>query len=106
MHDTRYCGNRFILLNIIDESTRECLAIEIDRSLLAQHSVRVMKQLKTERESWKKVRVDNGPELVSSIFADWHEEHGMKVAYLQKGKPQQNEFAERFEGLFRYEFLV
>ena len=105
MHDTLYCGKRFRVLNIIDESTRECLAIEVDTSLPAQRLVRVMEQLKTERGLPNQVRVDNGPELVSSTFADWCEEHGIEVVYIQRGKPQQNGFAERFNGSFRYEFL-
>ena len=105
MHDTLYCGKQFRVLNIIDESTRECLAIEVDTSLPAQRLVRVMEQLKTERGLPNQVRVDNGPELVSSTFADWCEEHGIEVVYIQKGKPQQNGFAERFNGYFRYEFL-
>lgn len=61
MHDTLYCGKRFRVLNIIDESTRECLAIEVDTSLPAQRLVRVMEQLKTERGLPNQVRVDNGP---------------------------------------------
>jgi putative transposase len=59
MHDTLYCGKRFRVLNIIDESTRECLAIEVDTSLPAQRLVRVMEQLKTERGLPNQVRVDN-----------------------------------------------
>ena len=64
-----------------------------------------MEQLKTERGLPNQVRVDNGPELVSRTFADWFEEHSIEVVYIQKGKPQQNGFAERFNGSFRYEFL-
>lgn len=104
MHDTHYCGKRFKVLNIIDESARECLAIEVGTSLQAQRLVRVMEQLKAERGLPNQVRVDNGPELVSSTFADWREEHGIEVVYIQKGKPQQNGFAERFNGSFPYEF--
>ena len=102
MHDTLYCCKRFRVLNSIDESTLECLAIEVDTSLLAQRLVRVMEQLKTERGLPNQVRVDNGLELVSSIFAGWCEEHGIEVVYIQKGKLQQNGFAERFNGSFCY----
>ena len=70
-HDTLYCGKRFRVPNIIDESTREYLAIELDTSLPAQRLVRVMEQLEAERGLANQARVDNGPELVKSIFADW-----------------------------------
>ena len=60
-----------------------------------------MEQLKAERGLPNQVRVDNGPELVSNTFADWCEEHGIEGVYIKKGKPQQNGFAERFNGSFR-----
>ena len=64
-----------------------------------------MEQLKGDRGLPKQIRVDNGPELVSSAFADWCEEHDIQLVYIQPGKPQQNGFAERFNGSFRREFL-
>ena len=66
----------------IDEFTRECLAIEVDTSLPAERLVRVMEQLKVERGLPNQVRVDNGPELVSSTFADWCEENGIEAVYI------------------------
>ncbi|XWR69662.1 hypothetical protein AHYW_002744 [Providencia manganoxydans] len=65
MHDSLYCGNRFRTLNIIDEGTRECLAIEVDTSLPAERVIRVLERLKAERGLPKQIRVDNGPELIS-----------------------------------------
>lgn len=105
MHDTLYCGKRFRTLNIIDEGTRECLAIEVDTSLPAGRVIRVLEQLKQERGLPQQIRVDNGPELIAAEFYDWCEQHNIKVAYIQPGKPQQNGFVERFNGSFRREFL-
>ena len=105
MHDTLYCGKRFRTLNIIDEGTRECLAIEVDTSLPAGRVIRVMDRLKQERGLPQQIRVDNGPELIAAEFYDWCENHGIDVAYIQPGKPQQNGFVERFNGSFRREFL-
>nr|WP_246616369.1 IS3 family transposase [Thaumasiovibrio subtropicus] len=105
MHDTLYCGKRFRTLNILDESTRECLAIEIDTSLPAGRVVRVLEQLKQERGLPKQLRMDNGPELISSQLTEWCEEHNITLVYIQPGKPQQNGFVERFNGSFRREFL-
>ena len=64
-----------------------------------------MEQLKGDRGLPKQIRVDNGPELVSSTFVEWCEEHDIQLVYIQPGKPQQNGFAERFNGSFRREFL-
>lgn len=105
MHDTLYCGKRFRTLNVIDEATRECLTIEVDTSLPAQRVVRVMEELREQRGLPNQIRLDNGPELVAGVFADWCEEHGIELAYIKPGKPQQNGFAERFNGSFRREFL-
>lgn len=105
MHDSLYCGKRFRTLNIIDEGTRECLAIEVDTSLPAGRVVRVLERLKEERGLPKQIRVDNGPELIAAEFYDWCESHDIDVVYIQPGKPQQNGFVERFNGSFRREFL-
>lgn len=105
MHDTLYCGKRFRTLNIIDEGTRECLAIEVDTSLPAERVVRALKQLKRDRGLPKQIRLDNGPELISATLTDWCEENDIELCHIQPGKPTQNGFAERFNGSFRREFL-
>ena len=105
MHDTLYCGKRFRTLNVIDEGTRECLAIEVDSSLPAERVIRVLEQLKEERGLPDQIRLDNGPELIADVFSSWCEEHGIELAYIEKGKPQQNGYAERFNGSMRREFL-
>lgn len=105
MHDTLYCGRKFRTLNVIDEGTRECLAIEVDTSLPAERVVRVLKQLKRDRGLPKQIRLDNGPELISATLTDWCEENNIELCHIQPGKPTQNGFAERFNGSFRREFL-
>ena len=105
MHDTLYCGKRFRTLNVVDEGTRECLAIEVDTSLPASRVVRVLEQLKAERGLPNQLRVDNGPELISATLTDWCEANHIELMYIQPGKPQQNGFVERFNGSFRREFL-
>ena len=105
MHDSLYCGKRFRTLNVIDEGTRECLAIEVDTSLPAERVIRVLEQLKANRGLPSQILLDNGPELISHQFADWCKAHQIKLAYIQPGKPTQNGLAERFNGSFRKEFL-
>lgn len=105
MHDTLYCGKRFRTLNILDEATRECLAIEVDTSLPAGRVVRALEQLKQERGLPQQLRMDNGPELISSQLTEWCQSQHIELVYIQPGKPQQNGFVERFNGSFRREFL-
>ncbi|UNH25633.1 IS3 family transposase [Moellerella wisconsensis] len=105
MHDSLYCGKRFRTLNIIDEGTRECLAIEVDTSLPAERVIRVLERLKAERGLPKQIRVDNGPELISVNLLNYCEDNQILLCHIQPGKPQQNGFIERFNGSFRREFL-
>ncbi|HHR6088656.1 TPA: IS3 family transposase, partial [Providencia alcalifaciens] len=105
MHDSLYCGKRFRTLNIIDEGTRECLAIEVDTSLPAERVIRVLDRLKAERGLPKQIRVDNGPELISVNLLNYCEDNEILLCHIQPGKPQQNGFIERFNGSFRREFL-
>jgi putative transposase len=105
MYDSLYCGRSFRTLNVIDEGTRECLAIEVDTSLPASRLIRVLERLKEERGLPNQIRLDNGPELIAGEFIDWCDDNGINLAYIQPGKPQQNGFAERFNGSFRREFL-
>ena len=105
MHDSLYCGRRFRALNIVDEGTRECLAIEVDTSLPAERVLRVMEHLKQDRGLPRQIRVDNGPEMISAKFVDWCHFNDVDVIYIQPGKPHQNGFIERFNGSFRREFL-
>lgn len=105
MHDTLYCGKRYRTLNVIDEGTRECVAIEVDSSLCAERVIRTLEQLKIERGLPQQIRLDNGPEFISAKLTDWCEAHQIAICYIQPGKPQQNGFVERFNGTFRREFL-
>lgn len=105
VHDSLYCGKRFRTLNIIDEGTRECLAIEVDTSLPAERVIRVLERLKIERGLPKQIRVDNGPELISANLLNYCENNRIELCHIQPGKPQQNGFIERFNGSFCREFL-
>ena len=71
MFDTLYCGRSFRTLNVIDESNREVLAIEVDLSLPAARVVRVMEQLEEMVGLPKAIRLDNGSELRSAIFTNF-----------------------------------
>ena len=106
MHDTLYCGKRFRTLNVVDEGTRECLAIEVDTSLPAGRVVRVLEQLKAECGlpllscEWIMARG-----VISATLTDWSESYDIELVYIQPSKPQQNGFIERFNSSFLREFL-
>lgn len=105
MQDALYTGRSFRTLNVIDESNREALAIEIDTSLPSGRVIRVMEQLGELRGLPQAIRVDNGPELRAQAFVDWCDAHGIAMRFIQPGAPQQNAFVERFNRTYRHEVL-
>ena len=105
MYDTLHYGRPFRTLNVIDESNREILAIEIDISLPAARVVRTLEQLEEIHGLPKAIRLDNGSELRSATFMGWSEEKGIELQFIQPGKPQQNAFIERFNKTYRHEVL-
>ena len=105
MYDTLHYGRPFRTLNVIDESNREILAIEIDISLPAARVVRTLEQLEDIHGLPQAIRLDNGSELRSAIFMGWCEEKGIELQFIQPGKPQQNAFIERFNKTYRHEVL-
>ena len=105
MYDTLHYGRPFRTLNVIDESNREVLAIEIDLSLPAARVVRTLEQLEEIHGLPKAIRLDNGSELRSAVFMGWCEEKGIELKFIQPGKPQQNAFIERFNRTYRHEVL-
>ena len=89
MHDGLYCGSRFRTLNIIDERTRECLAIEVDTSLPAERVIRgVLERLRVDRGLPKQIRIDNAPELIAVNLLNYCENNQIALCYIQFGKLQ------------------
>ncbi len=82
--------------NVVDDFNREALAIEIDLNIPAQRVVRVLDRIVANRGYPLKMRMDNGPELISLTLAQWAEEHGVMLEFIRPGKPTQNAFIERF----------
>jgi len=105
MSDSLACGRAFRTLNIIDDFNREALWIEVDTSLPAERVIRVLEMLALWRGYPKQLRTDNGPELISQKLAAWAEEHHVKQAFIQPGKPAQNAFIERFNRTYREDVL-
>jgi putative transposase len=105
MQDALYSGRVFRTLNVIDESNREGLAIEIDTSLPAARVIRVMEQLADLRGLPAAIRLDNGPELRSQAFTEWCAAQPIELRFIQRASPAQNAFVERFNRTYRHEIL-
>jgi len=105
MSDTLWCGRVFRTFNMVDDYNREALAIEIDLNLPAQRIIRVLERVAAWRGYPAKIRMDNGPELTSVKMAEWAEEHGVELEFIQPGKPTQNSYIERFNRTYREEVL-
>ena len=105
MRDTLSDGRVFRTLNIVDDYTRECLAIEVDTSLPGARVVRVLERLTAAGRRPLHVVVDNGPEFVSKAVDQWAARSGVNLRFIDPGKPMQNGFIESFNGKFRDECL-
>jgi len=105
MSDSLYSGRKFRTLNIIDDFNREALWIEIDTGLPAARVIKVLEQLKDWRGLPERIRLDNGPELISKELADWAETNKVDLAFIEPGKPAQNAYIERFNRTYREECL-
>jgi putative transposase len=105
MTDALSSGRRFRMLNIVDDYTRECLAIEVDTSLGGLRVVRVLEELKQRRGLPRQIRSDNGPEFVSRAVDQWAYEQGLAWHTIRPGRPMENGYVESFNGRFRDECL-
>lgn len=105
MTDALSWGRRFRTLNIVDDYTREALAIEVDTSLGGLRVVRVLEELRARRGLPLKIRSDNGPEFVSRVLDQWAYANGIRWHYIQPGRPMENGYVESFNGRLRDECL-
>ena len=105
MSDSLSNGRTFRTLNVIDDYNREALWIEVDTSLPAERVVRVLEQLLFWRGTPTRIRMDNGPELISQRLESWAQEKRIDLLHIQPGKPAQNAYIERFNRTYREDVL-
>jgi putative transposase len=105
MHDQLDDGRGFRLFNVIDDFNREALGIEVDFSLPSSRVIRALEQVIEWRGKPAVIRCDNGPENISGLIQNWAAQRGIRLDYIQPGKPQQNAYVERFNRTVRYEWL-
>lgn len=104
MADRLACGRQFRILNALDDFNREGLGIEVDFPPPAERVVRSLNQIIAWRGKPLAIRVDNGPEYVSSTLTTWAERQGIALTYIQPGKPQRNAYIERYNRTVRHEW--
>ena len=98
-------GRAFRILNIIDEYTRECLAILVKRQITAQDVIDVLFELFIFRGIPEHIRSDNGPEFTAKAVRKWLERLGVKTLFIEPGSPWENGYIESFNGKLRDELL-
>ena len=105
MSDQFNDGRRFRVLTVVDDCTRECLALIADTSLSGRRVVRELNQLLMQRGKPKMIVSDNGSVLTSNAILTWADETRIGWHYIAPGKPMQNGFIESFNGKLRDEKL-
>lgn len=98
-------GRRFRSLHIVDDYNRRCLAAEVDTSLPGGRVVRVLERLRELEGLPEIIVMDNGPEFAGQALDAWAYLRGVKLRFIEPGKPIQNAFIESFNGKFRDECL-
>lgn len=98
-------GRRIKLLTIVDDFTRECLAVEVAFGLNGKAVTQVLDRLFELRGKAAGIRSDNGPEFAGNAMDAWAYEKGVKLDFIRPGKPNENAFIESFNGRLREECL-
>jgi putative transposase len=105
MADQLEDGRSFRTFNVLDDFNREGLGIEVDLSLPSGRVIRSLDQIIEWRGKPNSIRCDNGPEYISHALQCWAEKRGIRLDYIQPGKPQQNAYVERYNRTVRHEWL-
>lgn len=98
-------GRKFKTLTIVDDFTRECVAIEVDFGMGGERVTRVLDRIVELRGKPRAIRCDNGPEYTSNALDGWAYRNGVMLDFIDPGKPNQNAYIESFNGRYREECL-
>lgn len=105
VHDRTQSGSRLKWLTMVDEYSRECIALEVGRSFKSVDVVLTLAKLIKERGAPRHIRSDNGPEFVAEALQNYLEWTGIETKYIAPGAPWENSYAESFNGKLRDELL-
>src|SRR5579884_2521546 len=98
-------GGPIRILNIVDEFTRVALGTHVSRSIGSADLQDVLEKTINRHGVPRLIRSDNGREFISTTIIEWLEQRGIEAAFIEKGRPQQNAYVERFNGSMRRELL-
>jgi transposase InsO family protein len=98
-------ARRLKIMPVVDEYSRECLALEMERSITAKGVVRTLDRLFAERGEPAYVRSDNGPEFIAKAIKRWLAASGVETLYIEPGAPWENAYSETFISRLRDELL-
>ena len=105
IHDQTADGRGLKMLPVVDEFTRECLTIEVERGLTAEDVVSTLEYLFEVRGEPEFIRSDNGPEFIAEAVRSWLARRGSKTLYIAPGSPWENAYSETFNSRLRDELL-
>jgi len=105
MMDRTHNGKAFRILTIIDEYTRECLDIVVERRLTSLDVIETLAELFVERGTPEHIRSDNGPEFCAKAVREWLARVSVGPLFIQPGSPWENGYCESFNGKLRDELL-
>ena len=98
-------GQRFRVLNVVDDFTRECLMMHVGTSITGADVARLLTTVLAERAQPAMIVTDNGPEIISKVLDQWAHERGIIQHFNRPGKPVENAYIESFNGRVRDECL-
>ena len=98
-------GRRLRCLTIVEDCTRECLAIEVDTSITGTRVKAVLERIIDERHLPRAIKVDHGPEFEGQVLDAWAYQANVQLSFIRPGKPNENAYIESFNGKFRDECL-
>jgi putative transposase len=98
-------GRRLKMMPVVDEYSRECLTIDVERSITAEDVVETLASLFRQRGEPAFIRSDNGPEFIAKAIKEWLGASGVKTLYIEPGSPWENAYSETFISRFSDELL-
>jgi putative transposase len=105
VEDRMMDNRRLKTFTLIDEYSKENLALELDRSISGRRVTRILDEVVAKKGKPELIRVDNGSEFTGKAMFEWSERNGVLLCFIEPGKPTQNPFIESFNGRYRDEFL-